>query len=64
MKKAHESWKILQSNFDILWTRLNAAGEQQMVTPKGHKFTASSSQRKEAVENQDPRFIKVKRRTN
>ena len=59
MKVLHKSRKILQSNFDILWTRLNTAGKQQLVTPKGHKFTALATLRKRIITDQDPRFIKV-----
>jgi predicted GIY-YIG superfamily endonuclease len=33
-----------------------------MVTPDGHKFMALASRRKRTVEDQDPRFIKVKQR--
>jgi hypothetical protein len=62
MSAKHQSQKLLQSRFDIVWQRLNDAGEQQMVTPDGHKFMALASQRKRTLEDQDPRFIKVKQR--
>ncbi|MGB8706780.1 MAG: hypothetical protein WCD72_02365 [Dehalococcoidia bacterium] len=62
MSVRHQSQKLLQSRFDIVWQRLDDAGEQQMVTPDGHKFMARASQRKRALEDQDPRFIAVKQR--
>lgn len=62
MSVRHQSQKILQSRFDIVWQRLDDAGEQQLVTPNGHRFTALASQRKRALEDQDPRFIAVKQR--
>jgi len=62
MSAKHQSQKLLQSRFDIVWQRLDDAGEQQMVTPDGHKFMALASRRKRTVEDQDPRFIKVKQR--
>ncbi|MBM3142199.1 MAG: hypothetical protein FJ005_04010 [Chloroflexi bacterium] len=62
MSVRHQSQKILQSRFDIVWQRLDDAGEQQLVTPNGHKFTALASQRKRTLEDQDPRFIAVKQR--
>ena len=62
MSVRHQSQKLLQSRFDIVWQRLDDAGEQQMVTPDGHKFIARSSRRKRTLEDQDPRFIAVKQR--
>ena len=62
MSVRHQSQKLLQSRFDIVWQRLDDAGEQQMVTPDGHKFTARASRRKRTPEDQDPRFIAVKQR--
>ncbi len=62
MSVRHQSQKILQSRFDIVWKRLDDVGEQQLVTPNGHKFTALASQRKRSLEDQDPRFIEVKQR--
>ncbi len=62
MSAKHQSQKLLQSRFDIVWQRLDDAGEQQMVTPDGHKFIASASRRKRAPEGQDPRVIRVKQR--
>jgi hypothetical protein len=62
MTVRHQSQKLLQSRFDILWQRLGDAGEQQLVTPDGHKFMALASQRKRTLEDQDPRFIAVKQR--
>src|SRR4030042_4615744 len=62
MSAKHQSQKLLQSRFDIVWQRLDDAGEQQMVTPDGHKFMALASRRKRAVQDQDPRFIAVKQR--
>jgi predicted GIY-YIG superfamily endonuclease len=62
MSAKHQSQKLLQSRFDIVWQRLNDAGEQQLVTPDGHKFMALASRRKRALEDQDPRFIAVKQR--
>ena len=62
MGARHRSHKLLQSRFDIVWQRLDEAGEQQMVTPDGHKFTARASRRKRTQEDQDPRFIGVKQR--
>jgi predicted GIY-YIG superfamily endonuclease len=57
----HQSQKLLQSRFDIVWQRLDDAGEQQMVTPDGHKFTALASRRKRTSAD-DPRYIRVKQR--
>jgi predicted GIY-YIG superfamily endonuclease len=62
MSAKHQSQKLLQSRFDILWQRLDDAGEQQMVTPDGHKFMARASRRKRALQDQDPRFLAVKQR--
>lgn len=62
MSAKHQSQKLLQSRFDIVWQRLDDAGEQQMITPDGHKFIARSSRRKRALQDQDPRFIAVKQR--
>jgi predicted GIY-YIG superfamily endonuclease len=62
MSVRHQSQKLLQSRFDIVWQRLEDAGEQQMVTPDGHKFIARSSRRKRTLEDQDPRFVAVKQR--
>ena len=62
MSAKHRSQKLLQSRFDILWQRLDDAGEQQLVTPDGHKFIALASRRKRTLEDQDPRFIAVKQR--
>ena len=62
MSVRHQSQKLLQSRFDIVWQRLDDAGEQQMVTPDGHKFIALASRRKRTPEGQDPRFIRVKQR--
>jgi hypothetical protein len=43
MKKVpHASRKILGSDFNRIWQRLTESGEQHMVTPKGHKFTAEA----------------------
>ena len=58
----HQSQKLLQSRFDIVWQRLDDAGEQQLVTPEGHKFIALASRRKRTLKDQDPRFIAVKQR--
>jgi len=62
MSAGHRSQKLLQSRFDIVWQRLDDAGEQQMVTPEGHKFMALASRRKRVLQDQDPRFIGVKQR--
>jgi predicted GIY-YIG superfamily endonuclease len=62
MSVRHQSQKLLQSRFDIVWQRLDDAGDQQMVTPDGHKFIARASLRKRSLEDQDPRFIAVKQR--
>jgi len=62
MSIGHQSQKLLQSRFDIVWQRLDDAGEQQMITPDGHKFMALASRRKRTPEGQDPRFIRVKQR--
>jgi predicted GIY-YIG superfamily endonuclease len=62
MSVRHQSQKLLQSRFDIVWQRLDDAGEQQMVTPDGHKFMALASRRKRTPADQDPRFIAVKQR--
>jgi len=62
MGAKHRSQKLLQSRFDIVWQRLDDAGEQQMVTPDGHRFIALASRRKRTPEGQDPRFIAVKQR--
>jgi predicted GIY-YIG superfamily endonuclease len=59
MSVRHQSQKLLQSRFDIVWQRLDDAGEQQMVTPDGHKFTALASRRKR-TSTDDPRYIRVK----
>ena len=62
MSVRHQSQKLLQSRFDIVWQRLDDVGEQQMVTPDGHKFIALASRRKRTPADQDPRFIRVKQR--
>jgi predicted GIY-YIG superfamily endonuclease len=62
MSVRHQSQKLLQSRFDIVWQRLDDAGEQQLVTPDGHKFIALASRRKRTLDDQDPRFIAVKQR--
>jgi predicted GIY-YIG superfamily endonuclease len=62
MSVRHQSQKLLQSRFDIVWQRLDDTGEQQLVTPDGHKFIALASRRKRTLEDQDPRFIAVKQR--
>jgi predicted GIY-YIG superfamily endonuclease len=62
MSAKHQSQKLLQSRFDIVWQRLDDAGDQQMVTPDGHKFMAMASRRKRTPEEGDPRFIAVKQR--
>ncbi len=55
----HRSQKILQSNFGPLWERLNAAGQQYLVTPHGHKFTAESSIGKQGS-HQQQNVIRIK----
>ena len=43
MKKVpHASRKVLGSDFNRVWQRLMESGEQYLVTPKGHKFTAEA----------------------
>ena len=37
---SHQSQKILHSDYNHLWRQLYNAGEQNLITPKGHKFTA------------------------
>ncbi len=39
----HQSQKLLQSDFNHLWQQLYESGEQHLITPKGHKFTAIAS---------------------
>jgi hypothetical protein len=62
MSVRHQSQKLLDSRFDIVWQRLDDAGEQQMATPDGHRFIALASRRKRTPADQDPRFIAVKQR--
>jgi predicted GIY-YIG superfamily endonuclease len=38
----HESRKVLYSDFNRIWQRLIEGGEQYLVTPRGHKFTAEA----------------------
>jgi predicted GIY-YIG superfamily endonuclease len=38
----HESHKVLSSDFNRIWQRLAESGEQYLVTPRGHKFTAEA----------------------
>ena len=38
----HESRKVLSSDFNRIWQRLTESGEQYLVTPRGHKFTAEA----------------------
>lgn len=44
MKKSapHESRKVLYSEFNSIWQRLQEGGEQYLVTPRGNKFTAEA----------------------
>ena len=36
----HQSQKILYTNYDRLWEALHTFGEQHLITPNDHKFTA------------------------
>lgn len=39
----HQSYKILEADFNSLWDRLNESGEVYLLTPSGSKFSAQSS---------------------
>jgi hypothetical protein len=39
-KRYHQGQKDLQNDFDSVWGLLNASGQQPLVTPLGHRFTA------------------------
>lgn len=39
-KHYHQGQKVLQNDFGSVWELLNASGQQPLVTPHRHRFTA------------------------
>jgi len=59
LKMQHQGQKKLRSDFHYLWERLDTAREQHLITPDGHKFTASAC-RTVRGSHKGQEFIRVK----
>lgn len=55
----HHSRKVLDSNFISLWQKLKDAGEQYLITPKGHKFSADAFIGTKGTHEQQ-KFVRIK----
>jgi hypothetical protein len=55
----HQSRKVLSSDFNSIWQRLKDSGEQYLVTPRGHKFTAEAITGKRGT-HEKQRLLRIK----